>query len=352
MTVNSPIISVCMIAYNHEDSIRDAIEGVLMQRCSFPIELVIGEDFGSDRTRIICEEYTMNNNVIKLLPSNENLGMMSNFLRTLNNCNGKYIAICEGDDYWTDPLKLQKQFDFLEANPDFGLVHTDFDTLYANDNFIMTSTHKKLRVSLKGSCSLEYWNAFGKSQATIKTLTVCIRRDYLIEYQKYTEKYINNWLVGDFPLFFFISMKSKVGYISDSTAVYRTVPFGSASNVKKNSDSFFFIKQSYVKLRCFFLDNLIQDKQKYLQAYNREFRSLLKYFIIANKKQEFKNFLKNNKRYITNSGIVLIYKYSPFLLFNYLSVFYFKTSMRLRYLIFYVQRPIFLYLTLKRKIIL
>ena len=348
--VSYPSVSVCMIAYNQEAFIADAIEGVLMQKCDFPIELVIGEDFSPDLTRTICEEYAKNNNIVTLLPSSENLGIMPNFSRTLDNCNGKYIAICEGDDYWTDPYKLQKQVDFLEANSDFGLVHTDFDTLYENDNFIMTSTHKKFGISLDGSCSLEYWNAFGKSLATIKTLTVCIRKTYLAEYQKLTKKHVNNWLVGDFPLFFFISIKSKVGYISDSTAVYRTVPSGSASNVKKNSDSFFRIKQSYIKLRYFFLDNQINDNKKYIQAYNREFRFLLKHLIIANKKLELTNLLNNNRKYIIDSGIVLIGKKFPFLLFNYFSATYFKLTMRLMYLLFYVRRPIFLYLTVKRKI--
>ena len=348
---NHLVLSVCMITYNQEAFIAQAIEGILRQKCNFSFELVIGEDFSSDSTRTICEEYAKNNNIVKLLQSNENLGMMSNFSRTIDNCNGKYIAICEGDDYWTDPYKLQKQVDFLEANPDFGLVHTEFDTLYVNDNFIMTSTHKKLGIPLSGSCSLEYWNAFGKSLATIKTLTVCIRKSYLTDYFEFANKHINDWMVGDFPLFFFISLKSKIGYISESTAVYRTVSSGSASSVKKNSEFFFRIKQSYVRLRYFFLENQIQDKKKYKQAYNRDFTLLLKHFIIANNKTEFMNELKNNRKYISKSGIILIGENLPFLLFNYFSVTYFNFATRLTYLLFYVRRPIFLYLTVKRKII-
>lgn len=118
---NAPMVSVCMITYNHEAYIKQAIESVLMQRCSFPIELVIGEDCSTDNTLMICKEFAKNNPQIKLLPSIVNLGMMPNFVRTLSECRGKYIALCEGDDYWTDPYKLQKQVDFLEANEDFAI---------------------------------------------------------------------------------------------------------------------------------------------------------------------------------------------------------------------------------------
>lgn len=118
-------VSVCMITYNHELFIRDAIEGVLMQKINVPLELFIGEDFSSDNTQIICQEYTKRYpDIIRLLSSSKNLGVMANFTRTLRECDGKYISLCEGDDYWIDPYKLQKQIDFLEHNADYVLsVH-------------------------------------------------------------------------------------------------------------------------------------------------------------------------------------------------------------------------------------
>lgn len=115
-------VSVQMITYNHERYIAQAIEGVVTQKTTFRIELVIGEDCSTDSTRKICEDYVKKYpEIIKLLPSEKNLGMNKNGLRTFQECNGKYIAICEGDDYWTDPYKLQKQVDFLEANDDFAI---------------------------------------------------------------------------------------------------------------------------------------------------------------------------------------------------------------------------------------
>jgi len=132
MKENSPLVSIICITYNHEPYIAEAIEGVLMQKCSFPIELVIGEDCSTDNTRKICEEYANKSELIKLLPTETNLGMMPNFIRTLQSCTGKYIAMCEGDDYWTDPLKLQKQVDFLEANAEYWRKRKK-STLRSND---------------------------------------------------------------------------------------------------------------------------------------------------------------------------------------------------------------------------
>ncbi len=122
--MESPAVSVCMITYNQERFIRDAIEGVLMQKTDFSFELVIGEDFSTDATRALCESYAKDHpGIIRLLPSDKNHGWLPNFIRTLEACSGTYIATCDGDDYWTDPLKLQKQFDFMESNPGYVMSY-------------------------------------------------------------------------------------------------------------------------------------------------------------------------------------------------------------------------------------
>lgn len=115
-------VSVCMIAYNHEKYIAQAIEGVLMQVTNFDYELVIGEDCSTDNTRAICLDYQRRYpDKIRLLLREKNLGMMQNFVQTLNACTGQYVAMLEGDDYWTSPRKLQTQADFLDAHPDFSI---------------------------------------------------------------------------------------------------------------------------------------------------------------------------------------------------------------------------------------
>lgn len=116
---NNIMVSVCMITYNQEKFIRDAIEGVLMQDVAFDIEVIIADDNSSDNTeKIILDIATKHTNGswIRYTKHKTNKGMMPNFIWALQQCKGKYIALCEGDDYWTDSYKLQKQVDFLENN--------------------------------------------------------------------------------------------------------------------------------------------------------------------------------------------------------------------------------------------
>lgn len=119
-----PKVSVCMIAFNHAAYIKQAIESILAQDVDFSFELVIGDDCSTDNTAAVCKEFAQRDTRVRLLPRERNLGVMPNFMRTLRACEGEYIAVCEGDDYWTDPLKLRKQIGFLESHQDYaGSTH-------------------------------------------------------------------------------------------------------------------------------------------------------------------------------------------------------------------------------------
>ena len=205
-------LSVCMITYNQEDYIREAIEGVLMQETNFCYNLVIGEDGSTDKTRQICEEYSKNNyQLIKLLPSDKNIGMMPNFIRTLNSCAGKYIAICEGDDYWTDPFKLQKQFDFLESNEDFVICFHNARKLFQHtgdtSKMFFEKVKPKVVSNLKDIINEDF----------IPTLT-CVFRNNLIK--EFPEWYHYAY-PGDWPLHILNAQHGKIRYIDDIMATYR-----------------------------------------------------------------------------------------------------------------------------------
>ncbi|TVZ26046.1 glycosyltransferase involved in cell wall biosynthesis [Gillisia sp. Hel_I_86] len=119
----SPCVSVVMITYSHEKYIREAIESVLMQECDFEVELIVADDKSPDNTEAIVKDIINQHpkgNWIRYIKHEVNKGMMPNFIWALNQAKGKYTALCEGDDYWIDPLKLQKQVNFLESNPAYN----------------------------------------------------------------------------------------------------------------------------------------------------------------------------------------------------------------------------------------
>ncbi len=133
--MEDPKVSVWMITFNHERFVAQAIESVLMQKTEFPVELVIGEDCSTDGTRAICEHYAREYpGRVRLLPSERNLGMQANARRTLEACSGKYIAMCEGDDYWTDPQKLQKQVDILANDSSLAFCFHNVEVIREGDS--------------------------------------------------------------------------------------------------------------------------------------------------------------------------------------------------------------------------
>src|SRR5690606_29817302 len=118
----SPIVSIICYAYNHEKYIKDALNGFVMQKTEFPFEIIIHDDASSDKTADIIREFEREYPHI-LKPIYQTINQYSIEKGKVTRicyeaAKGKYIALCEGDDYWTDPLKLQKQVDFMESNPE------------------------------------------------------------------------------------------------------------------------------------------------------------------------------------------------------------------------------------------
>ena len=140
-----PVVSVHMITYNHEPYIRQAIEGVMMQKADFEFELVIGEDCSQDKTREICFEYQKKYpDKIRVLWWHENVSKLGgNGRRVTARCRGEFIAFCEGDDYWTDPLKLKKQKELLEASKAIGCVA--FNTILEKNGRFMENIYERVK---------------------------------------------------------------------------------------------------------------------------------------------------------------------------------------------------------------
>lgn len=243
---NKLMVSVSMITYKHEAFIQHAIEGVLIQETNFEYDLIIADDCSPDKTQEIVENIIASHpkgNLIKYFRHKKNIGMQPNGFFVANQCHGKYIAICEGDDYWTDPLKLQKQVDFLEANEKYGMVHTDF---IAYNELLQKMENYFPKADTNDSC---FYNLLTENNS-IGTLTVCFRKQLLLDYFNEINPNQQNWLLGDLPLWLYIANKSKIHFINEITAVYRRLN-ESASNFQ-NYDNKINFEQSVYDVRMFF----------------------------------------------------------------------------------------------------
>lgn len=266
-----PLLSVKTISYNHAPYIRQCMDAVLMQETDFTFEFIIGEDCSTDNTREIVKEYAKKYpDIIKLVLSDHNVGAKENSRRCLELCTGKYIAICEGDDYWTDPHKLQKQVDFLELNPDYALLHSSARVIRDKDCLGLIQDVKKV---VRGDVFINLL----VRDFFISTLTVCVRRDVLLWAKDSirAERERRLWKMGDAPLWLQISNKYKIGYLSEPTAVYRLLE-ESASHSKSKKKSYDFFESSY-DVRRYFSEREHVSQESILLIKDRYSRDILKY---------------------------------------------------------------------------
>ena len=210
--MNTPLLSVCLITYNHENYIRQAIEGVLMQKVDFDWELIIADDCSTDRTREIVLEYKNKYpDFIKLILQEKNVGPAKNWIDLIKAPKSKYIAYFEGDDYWIDPLKLQKQVHFLENNQEYNLCHSDVNIIdqhgRVNENTSMKLWNYK-NDHLDYQFSIFYPIAFSCT-AVFRNINVG---------NKCQKKIIS----GDWMLWILLTLKGNAKFIDEKLAVYRT----------------------------------------------------------------------------------------------------------------------------------
>jgi len=198
-----------MITYGHEKFIEQAVNGVLMQKCDFKFELVLGNDASPDKTDIIVEKILQNHpqaGRIKYLRHGKNIGMSSNFLTTLQRCSGKYIALCDGDDYWTDPTKLQRQVDFMEDNRECSFCFHKASKILGIDEKHSGVYPEKFTVSVIDAT--QFFQI-----TTIPTASVVYRNE--IVFPKLLHSH------PDFLLYCTLLSKGLAGFVDRNMSVYR-----------------------------------------------------------------------------------------------------------------------------------
>ena len=210
-----PLVSVCMTTYNHERYLARAIESVLEQQTTFGVELVLGEDCSTDSTREICEAYAARYpERIRLVTSSENVGMRANYRRTFEACRGKYIAYLDGDDWWCDPLKLQRQADLLEADPGCGMCYTRADC--------WSETQQRVESRFPAD---EPHLTFDKLllNSTIPNCTAVVRRELVAGYYTEVRPLAKRWPLDDYGMWLWCASHVRLAFLDRVTACYRVI---------------------------------------------------------------------------------------------------------------------------------
>jgi glycosyltransferase involved in cell wall biosynthesis len=225
----TPLASVCLLTYNHAPFIKQGLESVLAQNATFPWELVIADDCSTDGTRDVLKEYRDRYpDRIRLILQDRNVGPAANWIDLMNALVGKYASYLEGDDYWTDSSKLQKQVSFLEAHPDYVLCFTRGEL---RDMFTGTSTVRPPATENTDVTLADFIHANSQLTATC----VYRRLPSVAKLPDYTDQFP----FGDLFLYIWLlhttGLKARV--LSDVTAVYRLHAGGIYGSMRQSTKS-------------------------------------------------------------------------------------------------------------------
>ena len=236
---NEPLmVTIRCITYNHAPYIRQCLDGIVIQKTNFRFEAIVHDDASTDSTAAIIQEYAKKYpNIIKPILETENqYSKHDGSLRQImdEHTYGKYIAYCEGDDYWTDPLKLQKQVDFLEEHEEYGLVHTFFDFVDIDNRLIDPPSpfYQQLRNRIYDGY---IWDYYLVNPGFILTCTCCFRKSLYRSSEN---------VFFDYGLFMMIARQSKVYCLKEVTASYRINPNGAMGTLNK----YYKIKERNVRI--------------------------------------------------------------------------------------------------------
>lgn len=218
--MEKPLVSISCITFNHAAYIGQCLDGIMMQKTDFPFEVLIHDDASTDGTTEIIKEYEARYpGIVKPLYETENQwvkGRRGSAVFNYPRAQGKYIALCEGDDYWTDPLKLQKQVDFLEVSPEYSICFHSGDNLYPDNT---TDSFSRLEDrDYSGYEILKDW--------CVPTASVLFRADVIHSGFYQGQIVPAKLMVCDTPLFLSCVKFGKARAFSDVMSVYRRLETG------------------------------------------------------------------------------------------------------------------------------
>ena len=218
----NPLVSVSVITYNQERFLRQTLDSIIEQKTEFEYEILIGEDCSTDETRKIALDYQkIYPSVIRVFYSIKNVGVTTNLRRNLIKARGKYYAICEGDDFWCNPEKLKSQVGFLEAHPDFGLIHGNANMVDVNSLLLKPA----IQTRCYGDSELDQDDlAYDllSGERSVITCTALVRKQVLNDaISSFPILFLTKLRLGDIQTWLGVSTQSKVHYFPQVFATYR-----------------------------------------------------------------------------------------------------------------------------------
>ncbi len=270
-TTKSVKLQVVCCTYNHEKYIKDALDGFVMQKTNFPFEVLVGDDCSADKTSEIVAEYAKKYpDIIKHIKRKKNMGAQPNSVDLLERIDADYVALCEGDDYWTDENKLQKQVDFLEKNKHLNGCFHNAEILKEpgvrawNSDFWFrpNKNGKQFWPGSIGDFKLQkVFYLKDILPGIIPTASVVYRWDRTIKFPEWFKTAV----AGDRPFHCFMIKSGAIGYIDETMSVYRVSPSGAWFN-KNNKKNFATETKEWV--------DLIENLNEYFDgAYEKIFKS-------------------------------------------------------------------------------
>lgn len=222
------LVSVAVVTYGHSKYIRQALDSILMQKTEFDYEIIVGDDCSQDDTTKILKEYEKQYpSIFKMLYREKNLGATKNFYDVMLHCSAKYIAILEGDDYWNDSYKMQKQVKFLEENPNFiGVVHS---CNVISDNFTVSAQKEEMYRCLDGS--IFTFEDFKNTRVPGHVCTLLFRNIFKLSQSSYEIIYTADSVTGDRTINMLLLAQGDIYCMDEAMSTYRLVLKQGASNI-------------------------------------------------------------------------------------------------------------------------
>lgn len=284
--MNSNIkVSIFCETYNQEKYIEECLQGIINQCTDFKFEVLIHDDASTDNTPQIIKKYEEQYpHVIKAIYQKENqfskgISIWQKF--QLPRAQGEYIAICEGDDYWIDYYKLQKQINFLEQHPNYGMVYSRSLVYYQERKEMSNEV-----IGVPISCIEEL--ICGNH---IPTLTSCMRKHLMSQYYQTIKPETHNWKMGDYPLWLFISSQTLIHMLPETTTVYRFLKESVSHSTDIHKYKLFLLSDLKIKLYFKELYNL-PSSEEFNKCLNRIFYTLCRTCIKNGLFKEGKSYYK------------------------------------------------------------